>query len=335
MEPWARWLCGMLLLGVGPSCGPDSNGGSELAESGAMDASSPDAPSGSDAGPATGAGDGTIAAPIENACAAFARAQCSRLKECAPFGMQVTFGDEADCVARNRVNCVLLLQAPDIATTAGNVNSCAEAYGTASCVDLTANRLPDVCVPLPGKRAAGAGCVTDEQCQSTFCKTDSNASCGVCATKSAEGGSCSGGSNQCPNGLLCSRKLSCVKAGSTGDPCDADHPCAMSLACLGGSCAMPSSTAACTASKDDCGSLAGLVCDSISCQAIQLANAGASCGAVMNKLVYCAASALCKSVCIASVAEGQSCDLVNGPRCAFPAICLGGKCVLRSPAQCP
>jgi hypothetical protein len=40
------------------------------------------------------------------------------------------------------------------------------------------------------------------------------------------------------------------------------------------------------------------------------------------------------STCVTPAADGQSCDLTNGPGCLAPAVCASGKCALRDGSAC-
>jgi hypothetical protein len=60
--------------------------------------------------------------------------------------------------------------------------------------------------------------------------------------------------------------------------------------------------------------------------------AGQPCGDVGGKSVECTAGTCEKGVCVARAADGAHCDLVAGPFCLPPALCIQGTCQL---SACP
>ena len=127
---------------------------------------------------------------VDEACGQFATAFCGRLEGCAPFALQILYGDSATCdVARRRSGCMRDLEVPDTNQTTTDMVACAHDANNASCDDLVANNFPASCQIKPGVRVNGEGCGSSWQCMSTHCeKTDGD--CGVCAPRAAASGAC-------------------------------------------------------------------------------------------------------------------------------------------------
>src|SRR5579862_1624686 len=101
----------------------------------------------------TNAGDGG-STPVEGggsvtmdqACTDLATSLCTRLGSCATILVPVEFGDMATCVARGKLSCATSFAANGTGLTTNAAESCAQAYGGASCDDLLGNKLPSACI---------------------------------------------------------------------------------------------------------------------------------------------------------------------------------------------
>jgi hypothetical protein len=228
--------------------------------------------------------------------------------------------------------------------TPAQIEACAQLLPSATCADLLARNLPDVCHAKAGSLADGTPCGDDGQCVGARCKIAKNATCGVCGTHAIASAACSV-DDDCAPGLSCIN-LTCTKLGVAGDACDMSRPCRADLGCTNSICGAPKTVGqACTTAPDNCDNLNAVICNGKTnvCAQATFAAVGAACGLVGNSLVACAgAGATCKGavspnfqgMCIAGAADGAACDDANGPRCLPPSVCSAGTCVLPNPATC-
>lgn len=114
------------------------------------------------------------------------------------------------------------------------VQACLDALKAQGCAAFS-NRLPAVCEDaFTGTVAAGGACTRNGQCQGdAYCKADT-ACPGACATREAEGATCSG-DDSCQDGLKCMGSPGkCRKPGGSGASCGAGNPdCDITTICLG------------------------------------------------------------------------------------------------------
>ena len=136
--------------------------------------------------------DGSVdAAPptVAQACGQFAATLCARLNGCAPYALQLFYGDMTTCESRVTLGCSRDLEVPDTNQTTTDMVTCARDAANSTCDDLVANVFPASCQIKPGVRVNGEGCGSSWQCTSTHCeKTDGD--CGVCAPRAAANGAC-------------------------------------------------------------------------------------------------------------------------------------------------
>jgi hypothetical protein len=289
---------------------------------------------------------------VDDACAQEAAALCDKIDLCVKNATTLFFTDKPTCVSRAKSDCVATLGAADIDTSPDDVVACATALPNASCDDALANKVT-ACDPKPGKRATGAACADDAQCQSTYCAIVKGTNCGTCAAPSSAGDSCA--TSSCSRGLKCNDKTStCQPDGASGASCDEGHPCGYRLSCVTpigmstGSCQAAPTTlgASCDVRQrnaPECDYTSALTCGVLSntCEAATYTGAGGACGLVGIKIVFCNAASICfgamgatPGVCKALALEGQACDDTNGPACMAPARCVGGSCALPDPGRC-
>ena len=182
------------------------------------------------------------------ACSAFARARCDRLKSCTPVPFDWEYGsDAAACVKRYEIECqaALCQERPGIGEA---IQACATALGARSCDDVVPATMDDLC-KVRGDLPAGSACVSNAQCsgEKTGC------SGGVCGPTLARqtprgvnefclvGGASSGSlawSLACvlgaalPDGGRPSART-CVPRAGEGHPCEValpeDDPCDIAL----------------------------------------------------------------------------------------------------------
>lgn len=316
-------------------------------------------------GGAGGTGGGPSAA---EACAALEKAACQKSDACTNnLATLLRYGDEATCETRAALGCEAALAAAGTSQTPTSFAGCGDAISSETCTDYLDNHSPDACVPKPGALDAGKACAFNAQCQSTFCKTDPNTACGVCAPAPKAG-------DACLDTAQCGRELLCVKAaGATAGTCQAPvasggmcdkgtSACGTGLSCVGpmaggpGTC-QPEGTKvgdACDSKKKDapgCDSALGLYCPigaGAKCAAVKEAKAGEACGIVGTDVVVCTAGAACirpmgmtQGTCVAPAADGAACDTAAGPPCLSPARCVltdpkgtAGKCQLPDASIC-
>jgi hypothetical protein len=314
--------------------------------------------------PDAGAGD-----PVA-ACNAVAMARCAKYDECSN-GMAIAhdFGSMDACISRYSADCVASLTSTPMTTnTPASEQACAAGIGAQSCADWRDGRTPTACVPSPGPLANGTACVANSQCQSTVCLVPRDGQCGVCSPQPMPGDDCSAHSN-CGRDLVCRANATngtytCRATVQAGGTCDADHPCASSLACVksastdaSGTCqpAVNSVGGACHPNNiggPDCDGFLGLFCNAMNqCAAVMTATAGQACGQSTDRTsnTFCTNASTCPPStvtprnCVARSTDGQPCDTAVGPDCITPARCVlasadggtAGTCLTFSPTACP
>lgn len=275
---------------------------------------------------------------LERACAAFAAADCAAYLRCSPFFFGAVHADEAACVARRRLLCVLNQRLPGSADTPASLHVCAEALRSQPCPENMAadNFAPSPCV-LPGTLSDGSPCASSAQCQSGLCRRTTT-SCGACAAKLPAGSACVNPSD-CQRGLDCLRDTDegerrCVALAQAGAPCRVVaglSNCLPTLRCEAGRCApaLPVG-AACdpTSEEDPCDLFQGAACSEAGrCTQWRVGRVGEACG----DGGLCSAGARCFGPtgtrrCVAPAADGARCDTNRqgtGPGCLLGATCDG------------
>ncbi|MEO7331433.1 MAG: hypothetical protein ABI193_22850 [Minicystis sp.] len=359
--PLSLGVClGLLACGGGSSPTTTGSTGTTTATTGSGGGSTTVGTGGN--GTTTGTGGGPPIDPaVDAACAAFATARCQKLDDCTnDTGVNIRFGNATICAARYKISCVKGLQAGGTGTTVAATNACAGALAGESCDDFFDGPPAAECAVAMGTRAAGAGCITNAQCASTFCAQPPDVSCGFCAPTPGVGDSCSA-TGDCGN-LVCGKSSNlCESYGTAGVSCDKDHPCHSSFTCVGsgggvkGTCQL-SPTHVGDACEDastlapDCNHDLGLRCDNVTshCVVYTYAAAGGSCGKINNGKTLCTGGAECEipkgmsaGICSAPAADGAACDTKAGPPCLRPAKCVtggsgsAGICTIQDAASCP
>jgi hypothetical protein len=245
----------------------------------------------------SGTDQGPAGPTIVQACSDSAAARCNRIQACSATTLAQLYGDLATCPTRVKANCTSSLNAPQNGNNPPKVAACSAAIGGWGCDDFLIGANPPVaCVQSTGPVAVGSPCYAFGQCQTGFCD-QSSAACGACAAAPTAGQLCTG-ANQCGPGLSCASDGHCVVPVKLSATCSASVPCTPGGHCISGVCKAVDSTAA----------------------------ASQPCGDMGGKTVACTDGTCEKSVCVARVPAGQTCDLKNGPFCQQPALCIGGTC---------
>jgi len=283
---------------------------------------------------------------VEQACTDYISAYCDQIDKCAPFFLQLVYGDLATCKTRAVINCPKIFEANGTSVTPTKAAACAKDIKSVSCADLFGGTPPASCTPEPGKLADGNACGDDAQCVSTFC-SKLGQTCGVCGKPPAIGSPCKE-DHDCGRGVSCSDKKAgtgtCRKTVPVGATCDTNNPCSLGNACVAGKCsAALAAGVACDPAASACDLSHGLYChptDKV-CKLVTIAKAGQTCGLndATKDITLCAGAAECSSfsppgTCGAIAADGAACDDAKGPHCIPPAVCAGGQCKLPDPTAC-
>ncbi|MEW5855510.1 MAG: hypothetical protein AB2A00_42445 [Myxococcota bacterium] len=277
----------------------------------------------------------------EEACSALAAASCEKLNGCSPWLLQYVYGDLETCIERGKLGCPDIVTANGSGATAVALKACADALPGATCDDYFTDRGPSECL-FSGSLGNGTACAAGAQCQSGACKVPAGQTCGTCGPRGGAGSTCTS-SADCEAGLLCAGNGVCVSYGEGGASCDANHPCLPSLVCNSGTCASVGGPgASCDPQINNCNGYVGLFCNAASstCQSVNLVGAGAACGAINGGYTLCSTSGVCRvgqnqqGTCLGAAADGNTCDVQQGPRCLSPAACASGQCKLSNPDAC-
>jgi hypothetical protein len=345
--------------GTGGSSTTAGTGGSSTTGTGGS--STTTTTTGTGGGSTTGTGGGPVDPAVDAACTAFAEARCQKLDACTGGnGVNIRFGSAQVCNARHKISCIKGLEADGTGTTVAATNACAAALAGESCDAYFDGPPAAACAVAMGTRAAGAGCITNAQCASSFCAQPPDLQCGLCAPTPQSGDSCAA-TGDCGY-LACGSKSNvCVPYGTAGVACDKDHPCHSTFTCVGsgggvmGTCKV-SKTQVGDACEDaatlvaDCNHDLGLRCDdtTFKCVTYQYATAGQACGKLNGGKTLCTGGSECEipkgmsaGFCVAAAADGAACDTKAGPPCLRPAKCItggagtAGVCKIQDAASCP
>ncbi len=277
-------------------------------------------------------------AEADRACADWATHYCNRLDACAPLSLELGYGDLAECVERSKPVCSSALRAEGTGQSPSRIESCAQAYDTATCEEVVVGKPPSGCA-APGALRAGAPCGDDSQCAGPngYCRMASDETCGTCAVLGSVGAGCYS-DRDCEHGLVC--YFTCMAPVSAGAACDGmTRQCPATMLCLDYACVpLGASGAPCSPRAETCDRDHGLFCDPElkRCSPYALASAGMPCGGGTTcRGGRCVTDPLTqKSTCAANAADGADCDPTSGPSCNAPARCVGGKCKFPEPARC-
>ncbi len=294
----------------------------------------------------TGGAGGGGTSPPEAACRDYATATCSKLGTCAPFFLELLYGDAATCTGRSTLECLAALKDPGVTATASDISACTSAYVPLSCDDAFGGSPLAACkAATRGKGSDGVACATSQECQSGACSSNDADGCGVCTPVGSAGDSCDPTNDHCESGLYCASATSvCEPAnGAKGAMCDGSAQCKSSLYCLNGVCSAPlAEGASCDPAGDGCDFLHGLECNSSSsvCTPYKLAGPGEACGfdAVSNDLIFCTAGNCITDMngaglCAKPIADGAACTLdpKQTDPCFTPARCQNSVCTVALP----
>lgn len=289
-------------------------------------------------GSAGSAGTGGSGVDAETACKDLVSAVCGQYNSCAPFIVQLGYGDQATCEERNTAHC---LAWPDLSGSnldAAAIETCADAYKAQSCQEFFTGA-PEGC-RIPGDKADGAVCAANMECKGIICDSDTEGACGTCATILTSGAACDPMKSYCDTGLYCdSATKKCASEGKEGSTCSADAPCAGAFGCNSGKCGAPLAEGV-DCSMGDCDIAKGLLCNQVSnkCEKIGVAKLGGACGfdTTTGAITLCEAGAQCDASamnpmgkCIAQPKEGDSCvvDSQSGSSdCLEGLLCVNAKC---------
>ncbi len=285
-----------------------------------------------------GAGGGSAGISADQACTNYATAYCNKLNGCFPFATTAFYGDVATCIARGKLICLPQLALSTTGSTPSKWDACVPMLSTASCAAVRAGKAG---CRFSGMLAAGSACGSGSQCAGGYCRLSTN-SCGVCASRVANGNNCTT-SDDCLDGK-CLNAI-CVARRQAGAACATTTQCDDLLYCKNSVCTAVLTTAgaACDPNdSDSCDYLSGVFCNNSNvCARIQFAGPGAACGVMANdSYVECSSGATCKTngaifgTCVGAAADGQACNPTNDLNCVDPAACESGSCRLYSPGSC-
>ncbi len=316
-------------------------------------------------GPSTGTGTASTGSSggvtADQACTDRATAQCQQLGACSNGFLLVSrYGDQATCVARQKLVCTNSLAATATGLTPADVEACAKAIPGESCADLENNNPPAACLAVVGTEASGMGCSFGSQCATAFCLVDKTRVCGTCGSEPVVGAPCAG-VGDCDKNQVCPAALGqCESPVPLNGACGKTAPCGSGLSCQGatammnnGQCKVAGATvgATCDAkhvTAPGCDNTKGLYCTTQGqCAQIAHAATGQPCGDVNGAVVDCSGGGQCvipgaavQGTCVAPAADGAPCDTAAGPPCLLPARCVptsngtSGTCTVPS-GQCP
>ncbi len=293
-------------------------------------------------------GSAASAVTTSQACSDWASETCQKLQSCAPFLIQLGYGDVPTCVARRALECSPTLSLSGATLTPAGLEACIHGDQAESCADYLSNKAPSACA-LSGSRPVGTACASNVQCASGYCQTLGARACGTCESRSAAGGPCISDPDCEQTGLTCVN-AACIPLGALGAPCSLSQPCEPVLYCTSagtstGACAARlAAGATCDPMADGCDATTGFYCDSTTqiCSQVQMSPAGGACGTpTTGPLSLCSSNGLCESpdgaatgTCLAAAADGAPCDPLNGPNCLPPASCVDGACTIPDPTIC-
>lgn len=315
--------------GSGGAAGKSGSGG-RAGSSGSGKAGSGGTGGGGAGGTGGAAGAAANGGELLNALSQLVEQDCGKFAQCAPFFFNGQFADMAACRARRMLMYNFVAALPGIQWTPQNVSECKAVVAAQSCRQYIDDDGQMQCL-VAGTRANGMACNVRDQCASRFCAT-SGYSCGTCAPAPAEGASCTLDVD-CPDhtwcgcadgGNSCAQTI-CVRPRNDGEACSNGTPCGYGLNCLGdGRChTQPNQeNASCIVDNGvNCDLTQGLICSNSQCLKLVAAD---TCSAT----TYCRMqNSICQAAtgaCTAPPTDGGPC--ADGDSCAFPALCVDGKC---------
>lgn len=257
------------------------------------------------------------AAPPSAVCVGFARAYCERVAACTPGLLASDHGDVGTCSARWASWCTRTQALSNSGFSDERVRGCQTAVAASECRRW--REFDDLAIPAchpAGNAARGEPCLEHAQCATGLCLRDPtryDSACGTCELRAKPGGECFmgyvGPRLGCAIGSACSRGICIGPLMDEGEPCGAGS--AWSSDCYG----------------DGMFGRGGNECR-------ERPQPSASFGVCERDRNYrpCGPGSNCPS----GAREGELCGDVpeRGEivACAFPLLCVSGKCAHLDPA---
>lgn len=275
----------------------------------------------------------------QQACTDYWTMNCAQYEQCLPLYFDIFWGDQASCVAAQGGACPVSF-APGSALTPAKLASCTTVVATLACDEwlryFSRTELPTGCEPTPGTLADAATCISNSQCQSTYCEYPAGgASCGTCQPRGQANDPCEPGG--CELGHTCQNNV-CRVVGDINAACSPTAPCMVDLDCVGGMCAPAlQDTDPCTPFEQQC-ALAHF-CNTVNsqCEPIAQQPNGSACGydSMTGSVSFCESGSHCMitnvmtstGTCMPEVGAGGDCsgEWATGP-CTLPLRCVQGTC---------
>jgi hypothetical protein len=289
----------------------------------------------------TGTADGALALNATEVCRAAITAQCQRENYCT-----LDWGRNFEDCLKHADFCPDYYFSADSNRTVAEIAACIAEIATRPCSDIPFFIFPPCLVG--GKRAGGAGCSFNSQCQSGQCNT-ATTMCFTCATPPGAGskcpttGLCQLGTYCHPRTNLCTDVNTVIHA-AEGQPCDLGA--SPSVACQGDLVCQTPANSGSSAGTCMRGLVAGDVCKTSSGQftcgpgTVCTDSTGGTCElpGTCGTGLRCDDQSYCRSAvgfsCAHLAAVGEACTMSRGdglPPCLYPLHCMGspGKCVAR------
>jgi hypothetical protein len=276
-------------------------------------------------------GNGGGGPTAEAACESLTSALCGQLDTCAPFLLQLSYGDKSTCIQRITPACLITVDLSGSTITPAAIQTCADTYENASCDQIYKGQ-PKEC-QLAGEKADGEACESAVQCKGFVCNVTADGECGTCDTLLTEGATCDPQKDLCSDGLYCGPASSkCETFAAKDQPCTEQKRCESGLSCNAGKCGALQPVGADCSNGETCDIAVGAYCGTGgTCKTLLVAKLGEQCGLVGDDLVGCEPDTLCAvadNTCVARPKEGEACavdDNGNG-NCMTGFRCVNGKC---------
>lgn len=317
---------------AGPSTQSDASNNTETGPLTQPDTGAPD----------TGAPDtGPVVDPMDTAIALYAKAYCTRFRDCERVLFEIKYADAAECETAFATKPKDVLTRPGVTATAKDYEDCATNMNALSCTTFKSEDHKLACV-LKGARKDGEKCTTGEQCTSGFCSS-SETTCGTCTKAPESGTPCATPNNLCAPGLVCNGTI-CVVPGKLSATCSSTQPCDGAgdgiLQCNGTKCVAPPAAAGETCNTTiNCDLGQGFYCNTtdFTCVSVGVSGQGGQCSTSHPAGVQfqlCRRFIPCDMVtgkCPAPAGENEACSTTSS--CLEPLYCIAGKCQKLKPSS--